>query len=349
MGHGNGSGTADRQSGRPWRQDGAREGAPGRPLGAASASRARGYRAGPDPDIEVWDAEIVDEPWDPAVARSAEDVEIIDAAKLDAIAQRLRAAAGPVADEPVAGRPPQPGTDHPTPHPTPPAAATGPVPRPAAATVRRRHRPRPAWRTGLERLTAQVTVMAAPSRLGRVLPAHGTHGRRIGRAPLAAVAGAVVLLLVVAALAIVLFGHHSGSRTGATEGRGSAGQTGGVNLAPGGLALADGPGSLAGDGAGAGAGGSGPVGGQGAEQVSGVQAEPVQGLGVGATPDLATTPTPDVARTTAGSTAGASARPSSGASAAPPSSPGATPTAPRCYRGGPITTLLLAVVGVRPC
>ncbi|ADP78475.1 hypothetical protein [Pseudofrankia inefficax] len=341
MGHGNGSGTADRQSGRPWRQDGAREGATGRPLGAASASRARGYRAGPDPDLEVWDAEIVDEPWDPAVARSAEDVEIIDAATLDAIAQRLRAAAGPSADEPVVSRAPAPDPEHPR----PPAEATGPVPRPASSAARRRHRPQPAWRTGLERLTAQVTAIAAPSRLGRVFPAGGTHGRRGGRAPLAAVAGAVVLLLVVAGLAIVLFGHHSGSRTGATEGRGSAGQSGGVDLAPGGLALADGPGSLAG----AGAGGSGPVGGQGAEQVSGVQAEPVQGLGVGATPDLATTAAPDVARTTAGPTAGASARPSSGASAAPSSPPTATPTAPRCYRGGPITSLLLAVVGVRSC
>jgi hypothetical protein len=341
MGHGNGSGTADRQSGRPWRQDGAREAATGRPLGAASASRARGYRAGPDPDVEVWDAETVEEPWDPAVARSAEDVEIIDAATLDAIAQRLRAAAGPVVDGPVAGRAPQPGTEHPR----PPADATGPVPRPAAATVRRRHRPRPAWRTGLERLTAQVTAIAAPSRLRHVFPAGWTHGRRIGRAPLAAVAGAVVLLLVVVGLAIVLFGHHSGSRTGATEGRGGAGQSGGVNLAPGGLALAAGPGGLDG------AGGSGPVGGQGAEQVSGVQAEPVQGRGATAEvpPDLATAAGADVARTTAGSTAGAPTRPSSGASAAPSPPSAATPTAPRCYRGGATTSILLAVLGVRPC
>jgi hypothetical protein len=42
-----------------------------------------------DSSGDVWDAELVDEPWDPAAARSAEDVEVIDATALDAIANTL--------------------------------------------------------------------------------------------------------------------------------------------------------------------------------------------------------------------------------------------------------------------
>ncbi|WP_045876611.1 hypothetical protein [Pseudofrankia sp. DC12] len=362
MGDGNGRGDTDRPESWSWSRDGGREGATARPLGAPSASRARAYRASPELDVEVWDAELVDEPWDPAVARSAEDVEIIDAAALDAIAQRLSAAAGVATDEPVAGGPPRPGSPVGPLRPGPadglpgpgrpgpeygasPAGAAGPVPRPAASAVRRRHRPQPAWRTGLERLSAQVAAVAGPSRLARVRPAGWAPGRRVGRVPLGAMAGAVVLLLLIAGLVIVLFGQHSGFRTGAAR-PGGASQGAEVSLAPGGLGLTDGSAGLGG------AGGSDPAGGQGAEPVSGVQAEPVQGLGMsvttGPTRDNAAVGIPDTAGSTPRPAAGASAHPS-GADAGLSSPPAATPTGPRCYRADPLTAILLGVVGMPTC
>lgn len=336
MGQGNNRGDAGRHYGWARSRDGARDGATGRPLGASSTHRARVYRGTADPDNEVWEAELVDEPWDPAEARSAEDVEIIDAAALDAIAARLRAAgeapaatATPPSVAP-AGEAPWPDADFPSTR----VERTGPiqVPRPRATTVgsplggtgpipvsdlgrittatavpaaesragrRRRHRPQPAWRIGLGRLYGRV---AGAVGIARLLPAGGARGRHIGRVPRAAVAGAVVLVLALVALVVVLLGHHSGSGDGGAAG--SSGRDAGTSAAPGGAGLADGTGDLGGGDPGRGGGG------QSAEQVAGVQAKPAGIAGVGVDgPSASAGPEAPVAGATP--SAGASVQPSS--------------------------------------
>jgi hypothetical protein len=59
------------------------------PDGPAPGGRAP---VGSVPDEEVWEAELVDAPWDPVDAVSAEDVEIVDAVTLEEIARDLAAA-----------------------------------------------------------------------------------------------------------------------------------------------------------------------------------------------------------------------------------------------------------------
>jgi hypothetical protein len=393
MGQGNSRGESGRHDGRARSREGTRDGATGRPLGAASTRRARVYRGTVDPDDEVWEAELVDEPWDPAEARSAEDVEIIDAIRLDAIAEQLRTAdeapggaassatppsAFPVggADRPDAGfletRVAQTGPIQvPRPRATTvgsPLAGSGPSPAPAsdlgrittATSVsadepgtgrRRRHRPQPAWQIGLVRLSSQV---AGSVGLKRLLPAGGARGRRIGRVPRAAVIGALVVGLVLLALVIVLLGHHSGSG-GDAVGRGSGGRDAGNTAAPSGAGLAGGTDDLGGDlrvGSG----------GQSAEQAAGIQAKPagIADAGVdapppGAGPDAplaGTAPSADGSGqppSAGGSGGGSAGGSSAGPTRVAPSAAAATPNGPRCYQGGPVTGLLLGVLGAPTC
>ncbi|ONH24272.1 hypothetical protein BL253_30665 [Pseudofrankia asymbiotica] len=297
-----------------WR-DGARDTAAGDNAGGFSAKAARsepgaGTRRGPggvDLDGEVWEAELVDEPWDPAYAYTADDVEIVDPDALEPIVGAGTAGAtaaptasaslpdpgtglsGPNGVNGVNGAPGATGATHAK---TPPTFAGSAEPRGSAgladppgvegaAGVRGpgHGRARRASRAGG---AARLSPMPASP------PARRSDGRRtvrgwvdalfhrqMGPLPLVVVAGAAVLALLIGGLSFVAVGRDADTDGGG--GRGPGAGPGGV-AAPGVAGSADdggAPGS--GDSGAAGAdgsvlaGGAGPAdGGGGAEGAVGV-------------------------------------------------------------------------------
>ncbi|OHV47158.1 hypothetical protein [Pseudofrankia sp. BMG5.36] len=371
-----------------WR-DGARDSAAGDNAGGFSARAARsgsgvGTRWGPggvDLDGEVWEAELVDEPWDPAYAYTADDVEIVDPDALEAIVGR--GSAGATAEPTAAASLPGLGTGLGGPTgstglmgvKTPPTAAGSVEPGRSAGLAD----PLGSALAGADPASGPSPVPSGSAAAGRVVSAGARRRRsggrqmawgwvdrlfrrRMGPLPLVVVAGAVVLALLIGGLSIVAAGRDADTDGGG--GRGPGAGPGGV-AAPGvagsaddggasdpgdldGAAMADGsvPGAGAGPadgGGGAGGAAAAPGGTAGPSAATAEeQAALVPAPASGQPVAVAGPGSDDGSDGTSGS--GGGTQPSAGPSAAP--APSASPT---CYRANFFTAVVLGFSDVPTC
>ena len=243
-------------------------------VSAGGGARADGQS---QPVDEVWDAEVVDEPWDPASAPSAEDVEIIDPASLDAIAERIRAleqrtaaAAAPAPPVPLTIASPSLPTEFGPPAGVSSAAAWSVTPSGAAGPAGSAAsfsslsdlsapRPTPSAPRLVQSAAAPARPRAGGARDARPVsagpgPRHADRGRMLGRLPpprasglrdrrgrLAVLAVGLASTLLVSGIMIMAAGGQSGDRGGGPAAGAGGTQPGGATAtSPGDPSLADG-------------------------------------------------------------------------------------------------------------